>query len=335
VRRAGVRVLLLALLTLGIGVPAGRAETGVDAWLRYPRIRDAAATVQYSQLPAVVVVLGDSPVLTSARDELLRGIGGMLGRTLRVEAKLPGEPAFVLGTVAELEKAKLAEPRALPPEGFHIHLSATNYASRTTNSARPERFVVAGGDERGVLYGVFTLLRLIGLHRSLDDLDLREQPTAPIRWVNQWDNLDGTIERGYGGHSVFFDDGHVRADLSRAGDYARLLASLGLNGCSVNNVNADTRLLSAAYRPELIRLAETFRPWGVRLVLAVDFSSPQKIGGLDTFDPLDGRVVRWWQETIDDLYKSVPDLGGIVIRPIRKGALVRVPTAARTPMPRM
>ncbi len=323
--RSCLRLLIVAVATFGIGVPSGRAETGVDAWLRYPRIRDAAVTVQYSQLPAVVVVLGDSPVLTSARDELLRGIAGMLGRTLRVESHLPTEPAFVLGTANALASAKLAESRALAPEGFHIHVAAasstTNSGLRTATSIRVERFVVAGGDERGVLYGVFTLLRLIGLHRSLDDVDVREQPSAPIRWVNQWDNLDGTIERGYGGHSVFFDDGHVRGDLSRAGDYARLLASLGLNGCSVNNVNADTRLITAAYRPELVRLAETFRPWGVRLVLAVDFSSPQKVGGLDTFDPLDQRVIRWWQETIDDLYKSIPDLGGIVIKADSEGRL--------------
>ncbi len=261
--------MVVAIATLGVGVPSGRAETGVDAWLRYPRIREAAVTVQYTQLPAVVVVLGDSPVLNSAREELLRGIAGMLGRTLRVESHLPAEPAFVLGATADLERAHLAEPRALAPDGFHIHVP-------TTSSAKAERLVIAGGTDRGVLYGVFTLLRLIGLHRSLDDIDLNEQPSAPIRWVNQWDNLDGTIERGYGGHSVFFDDGHVRADLSRASDYARLLASLGLNGCSVNNVNADTRLLTPAYRPELVRLAETLRPWGVRLVLAVDFGGPQR-----------------------------------------------------------
>ena len=90
-------LVLVAVATLGVGIPSGRAETGVDAWLRFPRIRDAAVTVQYPQLPAVVVVLGDSPVLNSAREELLRGIAGMLGRTLRVESHLPAEPAFGVG----------------------------------------------------------------------------------------------------------------------------------------------------------------------------------------------------------------------------------------------
>ena len=198
--RTVLGLLLVAVATLGVGIPSGRAETGVDAWLRYPRIRDAAVTVQYSQLPAVVVVLGDSPVLNSAREELLRGIAGMLGRSLRVESRLPAESAIVLGTADALESASLGEPRAIAPDGFHIHVRATNSAlRRTTNSTKAERFVVAGGTDRAVLYGVFALLRLIGLHRSLDDIDLREQPSAPIRWVNQWDNLDGTIERGYGG----------------------------------------------------------------------------------------------------------------------------------------
>src|SRR6185437_3201380 len=95
--------------------------------------------------------------------------------------------------------------------------------------------LVAGQDERGVLYGAFALTRKMALHERLDHLDEESNPYAPIRWVNEWDNLDGSIERGYGGRSIFFENGNVAPDLSRAADYARLLASTGINGCTVNN----------------------------------------------------------------------------------------------------
>ena len=112
-----------------------------------------------------------------------------------------------------------------------------------------------------------------------------------VRWVNEWNNLDGTIERGYGGRSIFWDNLQAREDLTRVGEYGRLLASLGINACSINNVNANPRVLAADFIPQIVRIAEAFRPWGVRVALAVDFGSPKTIGGLDTFDP--ARCPRW------------------------------------------
>src|SRR5208283_4709124 len=106
-----------------------------------------------------------------------------------------------------------------------------------------ECVIVTASTERGVLYGVFALLSKIAREESISALRETQQPSAPIRWVDQWDNLDGHIERGYAGPSIFFENGHVRADLTRASEYARLLASVGINGCAINNVNADPRLL--------------------------------------------------------------------------------------------
>jgi alpha-glucuronidase len=179
-----------------------------------------------------------------------------------------------------------------------------------------KKTVIAGGDSTGVLYGAFALIRAKQLHETLPK---RETPYAPIRWVNQWDNLDGSIERGYGGRSIFFANGAVLADLSRAGEYARLLASVGINGCTVNNVNADVRVLSPEFLKQLARIADVFRPWGVRLSLAVDFASPQKLGGLDTFDPLDARVAEWWKEKADEVYREIPDFAGFVLKADSEG----------------
>src|SRR6185312_903552 len=175
------------------------------------------------------------------------------------------------------------------------------------------------GNDHGVLYGTFALLRKIALGEPIRDLDETQTPYAPVRWVNQWDNLNGTIERGYGGRSIFFDDNNVRTDLSRASDYARLLASLGINGCAINNVNADPRILTPEFLPQLARIAAAFRPWGVRLVLSVDFGSPKTVGGLDTFDPLNTHVADWWKKKADEIYRAIPDLGGFVMKADSEG----------------
>ncbi|MDR3699807.1 MAG: alpha-glucuronidase family glycosyl hydrolase [Candidatus Sulfopaludibacter sp.] len=282
------------------------AETGYHAWLRYAPLEPAPA------LPAVAAIAGESPLLSSAQQEIVRGLRGMTGRTLRAESGLPPESAIVLGTLAQL--ARLAP-------GWHLDatLAPDGYWLKTVLTGRSRYLVIAGADDRGVLYGAFALLRKIALGEPLAALDERESPYAPARWVNQWDRLAGTIERGYGGDSIFWEAGHVRADLSRVGDYGRLLASLGINGCSINNVNADIRILSPDLIPQIARIAGAFRPWGVRVAIAVDFGSPQSVGGLDTFDPLDPKVAAWWKSKADELYRAVPDLAGFVLKADSEG----------------
>jgi alpha-glucuronidase len=179
--------------------------------------------------------------------------------------------------------------------------------------------VVTGGSDRGALYGAFALLRKIASGQSVATIDEKETPYAPVRWVNQWDNLDGSIERGYGGRSIFWEGGHARQDLSRVSDYGRLLASLGINATTIDNVNADKRLLSDEYIPQVARIAEALRPWGVRIALSVDFGSPQSLGGLNTFDPLDPKVAEWWKQRADAIYSAIPDLAGFVLKADSEG----------------
>src|SRR5579863_7787943 len=278
-------------------VSLARAEDGHEAWLRYAPL-DAPAAKTYASLPHGVRLEGDSPVLRSAREELSRALHGMLRIAL---AQATNGPAIVL-----------AIDKNLAPESFRISwLPASAKRSLT----------ITGGDDRGVLYGVFALLSKIARHESLANLDETQRPSAPVRWVNDWDNLDGTIERGYGGRSIFFDADNVRTDLSRVNDYARLLASIGINGCAINNVNANPRVLTPEFLPQLIRVADIFRAWGVRLAIAVDVSSPMRIGGLYTFDPLDPSVAKWWRDRFDEVYAKIPDLGGVVVKADSEGRL--------------
>jgi alpha-glucuronidase len=321
-RRLGRAALCGALLFVAFGASCARAETGGDAWLRYAPPEKRAAQ-KYSALPASVVVIGDSPVLDSAKAELIRGIRAMLGRTLQEEKSFPHVSTIVLGTVFAL---KTASPDLLE----RVHLQGDGFVLATAQAHGFECLLVTSTSERGVLYGVFRLLNKIARGESISALYETQQPYAPIRWVDEWDNLDGRIERGYAGGSIFFENGNVRPDLTRAGEYARLLASIGINGCAINNVNANPRVLEDSFLPQLARVADVFRPWGVQLSISVDLSSPKLIGGLDTFDPADPRVAGWWREKVDEIYRLIPDFAGFVVKADSEGRLGPA-TYGRTP----
>ncbi len=296
--------IFLRLCIVTVSLPA-LAESGHDAWLRYAPV--STPVPRYER----VVALGGSEVIRTAQTELIRGFRGMVNRKLETGTK-PSANSIVLGLLPDIAKAFPAESstKQVHPEGFWL--------KSITVSGKPV-LLIAGADERGVLYGSFEVLRRIASQQSINSLDVVENPAAPIRWTNEWNNLDGSIERGYGGRSIFFANGQVVTDLSRAGEYARLLASVGVNGCVINNVNSDPRILSSDFIPQLARIAQVFRPWGIRLSVAIDFASPQKVGGLDTFDPLDPRVADWWKQKANEVYRAIPDLGGFLLKADSEG----------------
>jgi alpha-glucuronidase len=279
----------MKLLPIFLMLPAALwAESGADAWLRY---------TPHSNVPRTFGVTGTSPIMDSIRQEWTRAIRAMSGQEPRV-AYAPQEGTVQFATSSDLRLAPDAYWLATIGKGITL---------------------VTASNDRGFLYGMFALLRRIQLGESIDNLNEVQTPYAPVRWVDQWDNLDGSIERGYGGRSIFWDNGHARADLSRVSDYARLLASLGINGCSINNVNANPKLLSPEMLPDIARIADAMRPWGVQIALSIDFGSPQSIGGLDTFDPQDPRVAAWWKARTDEIYRAIPDFGGFVLKADSEG----------------
>jgi len=304
-----------ALVLVGL-VFAGTlcAETGAEAWLRYARLDNKTAR-QYGELPEALITLPQqSHVMDSARRELSAAFQSLLGRTLRLEQRLPQEPAIILATLDSLHEI---EPQLNPlvtllPDGFWIAQLPIH---------KQPCLVITAQNERGVLYGAFALARKIGLGESLANINEVQNPSAPIRWVDQWDNLDGSIERGYAGRSIFFDNGKILAGNPRIGSYARILASVGINGCNINNVNANPHLLDDDNFPQLAAIANTFRAWGLQLSISVNLSSPKTIGGLDTFDPLDARVFEWWRKKVDALYSAIPDFGGFVVKADSEGQL--------------
>jgi alpha-glucuronidase len=281
------------------------AQTADQAWLRY------AGPHGRFGVPQEVRVLGTATLEQSAAQELERGIRGYsAGSVTWKKAAVNGE--IVLGTVAEVRAAypKLDAPGDLRPEGYWI---------KGSDSGPHPLLVVAGADERGVLYGAFSLLRTIGIYADPMQLDVRGSPAMPVRWVDEWDNADGSIERGYAGRSIFFEAGRVRDDLAPVGEYARLLASIGINGCNVNNVNNAAPFLEPEMLKGLARVANMMRPWGVRLAMSVDVASPQKIGGLATYDPLDPAVKAWWNAKVNEIYTLIPDFAGFTVKADSEG----------------
>jgi alpha-glucuronidase len=307
------KTVTLLLLISAVFAGTSAADSGAEAWLRYARLQPKDSA-EYKLLPDVVVAPGDSEVIASAKNELTRGLHGMLGKSVRFTTGTPSRPAILLGTVAQIRNLvpHFKAINNLKSDGFWV----TSLQVNGFNS-----LIIAGGSDRGVLYGVFAFLATIAQHHDISLMNDLQQPSAPLRWVNQWDNLDGSIERGYAGRSIFFENGSVRVDLTRAREYARLLASVGINGCVINNVNAESRILSANFIPQLARIAEAFRPWGVQLGVSIDLAMPRDVGALDTFDPLDPRVAEWWQKKFDEVYRSIPDFGGVVVKADSEGRL--------------
>ncbi len=306
---------LLWVICVWMALGTLHAEDGHEAWLRYTPLKDAARA-KHESLPASVVVLGDSAVLMKAQEELIRGVHRMLGRTLRAERESVKERAIVLGTTStslgRIHDGSMDSIFPIPSakDGFWISEQKIDQYERC--------ILITSRSDRGVLYGVFAFLRKIGLGE--DALGLNEvQSGVPIRWVDHWDNLNGTIERGYGGPSIFFENDNVRSDLTRVSEYGRLLASIGINGITINNVNANPRVIQDEFLPQLARIADAFRAWGIQIGVSVDLGSPQKIGGLKTFDPLDPQVAEWWQKKVDEIYRYIPDFGGFTVKADSEG----------------
>ena len=168
-------------------------------------------------------------------------------------------------------------------------------------------------NELGLLYGAYAMLR--GEKGA-------SKPYWKLRILNHWDNLDGTIERGYAGRSIFWDlegDKPKTIDGALIREYARANASIGINGTVLNNVNASPRVLSAPYINKVKEIADILRPYGIRVYLSVNFASPMALGKLKTADPLNPRVKAWWKAKAREIYKLIPDFGGFLVKANSEG----------------
>ena len=307
-------LLPLLLLTLLLQALSARAEDGHELWLRYPAISGTLAQdyrKASTQLVMGTVTGPPAAALEAARTELQRALRGMLGTELPQGAAVTRDGAIVLGTPDSLPQL-----RGLP--GL-AEVGAEGYVVRSLVLQGHPVIVIAGNSSIGALYGTFRFLELLQTHQPLTRLDLRSRPRLQKRILDHWDNLDGSVERGFAGASLW--DWQKLPDYldPRYADYARACASVGINGSVINNVNADVRVLTPLYLRKAAALAAVFRPYGVRVYLSVPFSAPVQLGALPSADPQDAAVRAWWQAKVAEIYRIIPDFGGFLVKANSEG----------------
>jgi alpha-glucuronidase len=289
-------------------------EDGSSLWLRYPQVPIPGRLAEYAAAFSQVVSAADSPSVNAAEAELVQGLSGLTGKAIKLETSVTGPGAVVIGIATSplIKDLPLAARLAtLGPEGYLVE-SAQSGGQPVT--------VVAANTEVGVLYGAFALLRHLQRHNSLASLALSGSPKLKNRILNHWDNLDGSVERGYAGKSIWsWSTLPGSASTATIKNYARANASLGINGTVLTNVNSNAQFLTAAYLSKVKALADVLRPYGIKVYLTARFSAPVEIGSLSTADPLDAGVKKWWTDKADEIYAQIPDFGGFLIKANSEG----------------
>jgi alpha-glucuronidase len=201
------------------------------------------------------------------------------------------------------------------------------FSIKTDNAIKGDGFKltlhgIQANKELGILYGVYELLR-----RQQTGQIIQEEicnPSYDRRILNHWDNPDGSIERGYAGHSIFWHKGDnslvvTENDKFIWNEYARANASIGINGAVLNNVNSSPLMLTKEYLQRVKAIAEVLRQYGIITYLSIKYSSPSLIGGLKTSDPLNPEVIKWWNEKVKEIYSLIPDFGGFLVKANSEG----------------
>jgi alpha-glucuronidase len=316
--RLAATLVLGALFGLsGTHLAHAADEDGYDLWLRYRPLPTAQRAVL---APAATGITppGDTPTVRAAAQELRRGLAGLLGGATDAVPTLaqPRAGAVVLARAAALP-AGLADADAVRRDV--AALGAEGYIVRRARIRGAAVTLVAANTDVGLLYGSFALLRQLQLGVPPSRIALADKPALPLRVLNHWDNPDRTVERGYAGESIWnwWELPHIVDP--RYTDYARANASLGINGTVLNNVNAKAEMLQGAYIAKTAAIADVLRPYGIRVYLSVRWSTPLELKETKTADPLDPEVAAWWARKADEIYRSIPDFGGFLVKANSEG----------------
>ena len=220
-------------------------------------------------------------------------------------------------------------------EGYHLYARPAQQGDNIQYEA-----TITASNPIGLLYGAYELIRLqntdayntgSGNQQNFSKaIDETEKPQVGLRILNHWDNLDGSIERGYAGKSIFKWEEIKLGKNGRGGSiskslhdrlitYARANASLGINGSVLNNVNASPKMMTAKYINKVKVIANILRPYGIRVYLSINFASPMALGYTKTADPLDKKVQQWWKKKAKEIYATIPDFGGFLVKANSEG----------------
>ncbi|MEJ6950129.1 alpha-glucuronidase family glycosyl hydrolase [Natronospora cellulosivora (SeqCode)] len=280
------------------------------AWLSYDKIEDEAFLNNYQKKFKKIGLKGKGIIIDSMKDEIQRAFTSLFDNSC---VSLTEDFSDVFLLISKVDDSSLIKEEITAEEIDKIQ--EEGFIIKTINSD-VERILITGKTDKGLLYGLFAFLRTIKMSLDLEDIYMINNPVNQLRIINHWDNLDGSIERGYAGNSIFYKDNRLREDMDRVKDYARLLSSIGINSISINNVNVhqeETRLISD--KLDMTKtLANIFRAYGIKTFLSINYASPMEIGSLETADPLDEDVRKWWKDKTAELYNEIPDFGGYLVK---------------------
>ncbi|OYV85163.1 MAG: alpha-glucuronidase, partial [Ignavibacteriae bacterium 37-53-5] len=288
------------------------ADVGHDLWLRYDLIPNRQLLREYKGSIKASVVEGTSPTMQAARSELQKGLKGLLGVTIPQITNVDYNGVLLVGRYTS---SSLFDQTGLKSD--LTNAGSEGYVIRSLTIKGKKAIVITANEDIGVLYGVFSFLRLLQTNRDISHVDVVSAPRIKLRMLNHWDNLDGT--RVYPGTSIW--DWHTLPEYTKQRyiDYARANASIGINGTVLNNVNADPRIITHDYLLKVAALANAFRPYGIKVFLSVNFDSPMKPGGLKTADPFDPEVKEWWKNKAKEIYSLIPNFGGFLVKANSEG----------------
>ena len=328
------------------------------AWLRYEKTEESESVAKISGIMCEKH-LQENSIVRSAIRELQEGFKGLFGRELAVadscseesqkenapgnakSGASDGDSSIILAiepfratkslqetelfqTTSSLQETKQTQTAELPQETEPAgnRLSQKGLIKESYRLSMQEGNVhITGSDANGLLYGVFAFMRKLVLKEDIQNLQEEKTPVMPLRMLNHWDNMDGSIERGYSGDSFFFVKNEVVVD-DRTRMYARLAASVGINAVVINNVNVKemaTYMITEKYFDKLDDMAAIFAEYGIKLYMSLNYAAPLELGELDTADPLDENVSIWWHEKMHEVFSRIQNLGGFLIKADSEG----------------
>ncbi len=317
-----IRIAFVTLLiTFAFSTRPLRAESGYDLWLRYAPPSDTERAQEIANAFANIVVAGDSKTMSIVRAEFARA-KSQFAKNVQADNNRAG--TVLVGT-----PANLPEIHQFGLDERLSHVGTEGFVIISANRADKHIIIVAANTDIGALYGTFDLLRLAMTGHPLDGLNLDEQPAIKRRVLDHWDNLDGSVSRGYAGNSIWKWSQLPDTLDPRYEDYARANASIGINGV-VPSISANAKILSSEYLVKVAALADCFRPYGIRVYLSANFAAPMApqndgdiktsgIGSLTTADPSNPAVQAWWRAKVGEIYKLIPDFGGFLVKADSEG----------------
>ncbi len=299
----------LFLIVIAITIHS-QAENGYDLWLRYKKVENPTILATYTKSVTNIIATSTSETIRVSTKELKTGFNGLLNKPIAVSTIIQNG-SIIIGQFSSISSL-IKQPINIPAndEGYSISTVVVNGKSCT---------VITGKNDIGVLYGCFQFLRLLQTNQSISALHIQSSPKLKLRLLNHWDNLNRHVERGYAGIALW--DWHKLPDYidQRYIDYARANASIGINGVTVTNVNANAQVLTKPYLEKLKALADVFRPYGIKIFLTARFSAPMELDKFKTADPLNEDVRTWWKNKTEEVYSMIPDFGGYLVKANSEG----------------